>query len=244
MNTSGDKLKKHISLIKELTNKRPEGADDSAKTTTSKVRKLIALWTEAAAAATLIGGNHQVKQLGLKKAKSQSDSDRKECSSQNILNTLKAVVSTRQRLTQAQKNIDAVCEDLKNSPDAVNFSQDLGALLDLDFPSAFLSELQLEAFDDLVSDIASSHLRNLDEQAILFQKTCSEYYCSKGGQAEDDYLHSLSKDGDNYWAASFTTDSTLDEVYGSGQETILAWLPGRAMKAFVGAVEKACTVIW
>ena len=69
MNTSGDKLKKHISLIKELTNKRPEGADDSAKTTTSKVRKLIALWTEAAAAAaTLIGGNHQVKQLGLKKA--------------------------------------------------------------------------------------------------------------------------------------------------------------------------------
>ena len=241
-NENGEEIKRRVALMKELCSKRTENTESICKA----VQRLVSLWGElAAAGATLIGGNHDVKQAALGK------SEKLEMWLKNEgISLLKAVVTTRSRLQKVGSQIQAQAEEIVNLFDRTHGDEGeitggLASLLDMSIPPAFLTELNSDAFDDLVSQVAASHTTSLNEELGKFDKQCKDSYKTKGGEETDDFFHAFGKFGNNYWADGLSSDcdKTLEEVYQLGQATILNYLPGRVMKSFTVFAEKAGTYL-
>ncbi len=241
-NENAEEIRRRVSLMKELCSKRTANTETICKA----VQRLVSLWGElAAAGATLIGGNHDVKQAALGK------SEKLDMWLKNQgISLLKAVVTTRSRLQKVQRQIEAQTAEIadlfdKTHGDEGELTGGVTLLLDMGIPPAFLSELNSDAFDDLVSQAATSHTTYLNDELVKFDKSCKDSYKAKGGEETDDLFNALGKFGNNYWADGLSSDcdKTLQEVYQLGQATILTYLPGRVMKSFTVGAEKAGTYL-
>lgn len=241
MNPNTEDLKRRVALVKELVSRRSKEPSSLFKGTS----KLVQAWAElAAAGATLIQGNQELKKAALAKfAKAERDPQSDEWLLQSGVRVMQQVVAARARLKKAIALVKNAAEHTKTmlAEDEFENGEGLESLLNLEVPNAIISELSVECMDDLVSRAAAIHTESLKKELDNFYKKAGELYVTKGGYDTDDYFKSLSQDGDNYWADGLGVDcgKSLAEVYQIGQTTILTWLPGRAMKAYAAYIEQA-----
>ena len=243
MTVNTEDLKKRVILAKELISRRTKIPQSVYKS----VLKVVQAWTElAAAGSTLVQGNQELKKAALAKfAKAERNPQSDGWLLEKGVSVMQQVVAARGRLQKAINSVEGAVKEtrqgLEQDGSDVADTEGLESLLALEVPNAFVSELQVECMDDLVSKAAAMHTQSLKKEMESFKTKAAELNVSKGGYDTDDYFTSLSQDGDNYWADGLTSDcgKTIEEVYQIGQSTILTWLPGRVMKAFSSYVEKA-----
>lgn len=234
-----DQFKNTLALIKEFAAKYSVKGEEGAKNFCENLIKFASLWGELCAAGmTLISGNNEISQVGL-----QQNVKVGEWYGDQGQAVLKMIVKTRKRLLKAQTDIESLAEDLLKSVeqlDAVpeNLELPFTELFQTKVPESFLSELNSETFDDLVSAVAASYSEYISEMHNSFLQKNSEAYQSKGDAADADHFHNLAT-----WAEGFCWDPEQDdatekfmELHLLASETLLSLLPGRLAKVFANQV--------
>lgn len=226
LTVNAEDLKRSAGLVKLFASQFSKFEESGGnKSFCDSLVKMAGLWGEcSAAAATLISGNNEISQVVLDSTKIETW----YASKGNIV--LRTIVKTRKRLLKAIFDIEHLAGEATRSVELLapdDLEQPFTDLFALAVPDAFKSELNSEAFDDLASKAASSHLNQIEEMLKDFNHKNGLAYVAKGDTAESDYFHKFANKG---WQAE--NIGNFAELYDQASETLLSKLPGRLAKAF------------
>lgn len=234
-----DQFKSSLALIKEFAAKYFMKGGEDAKSFCEGLTKFASLWGELCAAGmTLVSGNNEISQVVLQHnvnvgawygGKGQA--------------VLKTIVKTRQRLLKAQADFESLAQDLLKSVEQLSavpedMEQPFADLFQTKAPESFLSELNSETFDDIISAVAADHREHIKEMHDSFLQKNSQAYELKGDAADADHFHNLAT-----WAEGFSWDPDTDdatakflELHLKASDTLLSKLPGKLAKSFASQV--------
>ena len=228
MEPNADTIKEGLNLLKSFA---------SRKTGNEEICKVIQmhskLWAEAVVfASRLMSGNHVVKE------QKNVDNPVKFCKEGGGLDTLHAIVMMRTKLLETVKKLS----ELEVSSDSGS-SDSLKELLGMSLPENWLSELHVEAFDDIVSSQAAEHHKFIASLKKTLQSEMQNHLEKKKAEnplidPDTDYFHELGPSGPQCWKKNLAEDATFEATYDQAKQTVMTVLPALAMKQFADSFIK------
>lgn len=232
-------LKRRMALTKDLGTLRQSCLGENAAS--PDVQKLLAAWIElTGAVATLIGGNKKIQD---DLAEHSGDVAAWLQTQREDLAILTTLVSTRQRLIQSSHKVIKLRELLARTLD------EQSCLVELAPPDTLSALLELEEFDDIVGFKASDIVKQLEGMSAKILSTCAEKCAAKHkdlAKKEEnnpwahvtDPFNQLATGGDSDWKKDLDAEASLDDVMQAAKPTLLALLPGPALKQFAESAEE------
>ena len=230
MEPSHTDIKAGMNVLKDLAQKK-YGPESVVSTLSSVAKSWCDLFSGGA---TLLSGNRKMMSV---------DDFNVFFRDQHGLATMKAIVTTRNKILKQIGILDKTREELGNVED-YGEKDALDDLLNIGLPPAWEAELSAQPFDDAVGFRAAQHHEVLRELSTKLQDAMSAHLAKKKEQGTDidesfDYLEGYGNDGPKCWKADLSDDASLDDMYAAARGTILNFIPYVASKDFTDGFLKA-----
>lgn len=224
MDPPRNEIKTGLALLKELAGKKIAEPE-----VLKALEKLTQLWNDmVGAGATLLSGNRKMT-----KAVDELDTFFER---QEGMCTLKAIVSTRNKLMKRQQALEKLAETFAQNH-SVPEGSPLDDLIRITFPPAWEAELSAQPFDDAVSWKAAKFQTFLEDMEMKLKNGLESHYekKKKDGLAVEqgvDYFRTFGLEGEQQWCKNIDPDATLDEIHDLSKSIVIAYLPCNPMKEF------------
>ena len=224
MAPSHSEIKTGLILLKELVGKKV------AETEVLKaLEKFVHHWNDmVGAGATLLSGNRKMIKA--------VDELEIFFERQEGMSTLKAIVSTRNKLIKGQQALEKLAESFAQNH-SVPQGSPLDDLIRIPMPPAWEAELSAQPFDDAVSWKAAKFQTVLEDMEMKLKNGLETHYekKKKDGLPVDenvDYFRAFGHEGEQQWCKNIDPDATLDDINTLSKSTVISYLPCNPMKEF------------